>query len=75
MFLLFTLLWVLWLSKRWPNRWMPFAVMLAGILFGMVLEVLQGAVFENRSSSPVDMVADAIGCMGGLIISRKYAFN
>ncbi|HTF22137.1 MAG TPA: VanZ family protein [Chryseolinea sp.] len=50
-----------------------FYVVAAAIVYGIAIELIQGAYIPNRSYSVADMVADGIGSvMGGLFVSRQY---
>jgi VanZ family protein len=39
-----------------------------GILYGIVLEIMQGRFFSNRAYDPMDMLANSIGCLLALVL-------
>ena len=47
-------------------------VVAIAIVYGIVIEIIQGAYIPNRSYSVADMVADTIGSIiGGLFVNRQ----
>ena len=38
------------------------------VVYGALIEVLQGMIFVNRSMELADIVANAIGCLIGMVI-------
>jgi hypothetical protein len=47
-------------------------VVAVAVVYGIVIEIIQGAYIPNRSYSLADMVADAIGSVvGGLFVNRQ----
>lgn len=41
------------------------------ILYGVLMEVMQGTLFEGRSASLLDIVANSFGCVVGLLLYKK----
>jgi VanZ family protein len=44
---------------------------LIGVVFGVIIEILQATVFPNRSFDYMDMVANTIGCLIAWLILYK----
>lgn len=38
-----------------------------GVVYGIIIELLQGTVFATRSAEQLDMVANALGAMFGIV--------
>jgi len=53
------------------NHPIVFSVVL-GVLYGAMIEVLQGTIIVNRSMELADIIANAIGCILGVIIFFFY---
>ena len=49
-------------------------VVISFILYGLLLEVLQGLVFVERSADILDWIADIIGVFLGVWIFKKFPF-
>ncbi len=76
-FTLFAILVHLWLtSLNKQTKWKHLKansvqiVVIAGILLGSVLELLQGMIFASRSTEVLDLVANCAGVIGGSIVFR-----
>jgi VanZ family protein len=54
-------------NSRSPLLWLCF---LAFVLYGMLLEYMQGACFSNRSADWKDIIANSFGCVVGLLSLR-----
>lgn len=52
--------------------------LLPAVLYGGLLEVLQGAVFVDRSADVFDFIANSFGCLLGVVlfwpIARRFPF-
>jgi VanZ family protein len=48
-----------------------FQIMLFGLLYGILMEVVQEYFILNRSFDPMDILADGVGCFIGYLISAK----
>ena len=58
-------------NQRSINAALIWVVVIA-VIYGIAIEIIQGAYIPNRSYSVADMVADAIGSiMGGLFVNRQ----
>jgi VanZ family protein len=58
-------------SQRNLSRTLLFIV-LGYLVYGIVIEIIQGAFIPNRSYSLADMVADALGCgVGGILLNIR----
>ena len=42
--------------------------LVAGILYGFIMESIQGVFLNDRSFEIMDLVANSVGCLGGLFI-------
>ena len=63
------LTWAIALAKqrRLQRAWhLEFGVLVAAVIFGMVLEVIQGAWMSGRTFDWMDVVADVVGAMSSL---------
>ena len=49
-------------------------IVIALIAYGLVLELLQGLVFVERSADILDWLADSIGVLLGVVIFHKFPF-
>lgn len=58
---------------KYPSKWQRLVVV-AYLLYGLLLEVLQGSFFSGRLSDPLDWMADAVGVFVGLWLYRKFPF-
>jgi len=75
---LFLVLVILW-SKAYARknnlqantRKVFFQIMLLGILYGILMELVQKYFIPYRTFDFIDMIADAAGCAAGYIISLK----
>lgn len=65
-FALFTLLWI-------EAGYSPGIVVITGILFGGLIEILQYSLPINRSGDWEDLVADSIGAVLGFALSRVWS--
>ena len=41
------------------------------VAYGGLMEVMQGTLFEGRSASPYDFIANTIGCLAGLSLYKR----
>ncbi len=76
-FMLFAILVHLWLtSLNKQTKWKHLKansvkiVVIAGILLGSILELLQGMIFASRSTEVLDLVANCAGVICGSIFFR-----
>ncbi|MDC8005802.1 VanZ family protein [Aureisphaera galaxeae] len=65
--LVFFILTFLWLLITWKNHWLRknrvFWVSFWALLYGIIIEALQGGFFESRSADVWDTIADAVGIL------------
>ncbi|WP_461305413.1 VanZ family protein [Aureisphaera sp.] len=70
--LVFLLLSLVWLLAAWLNEWLGTGriiwVSFWALVYGIIIEVLQGGFFETRSADIWDIVADAIGILIGCFV-------
>lgn len=45
------------------------------VVYGLILEVLQGTIFVERSTDLLDWLADTIGVFIGVLIFNKFPFT
>ncbi|HPG11902.1 MAG TPA: VanZ family protein [Chitinophagaceae bacterium] len=69
MFGLLTWLWCMGLKQKTKKRF--YIIALLCLLYGISMEFVQRYCIPFRSFDPGDIVADAIGCLSGLIFSIK----
>lgn len=43
------------------------------VIYGAFLELLQDAVFEDRTADLYDFIANTVGCIAGTFIYKKYS--
>jgi hypothetical protein len=48
----------------------PIALIIC-ITYGALMELMQGTLFEGRSASVLDIVANSFGCVVGLLLYKK----
>lgn len=56
-------------SERLSNIFI--VVALAFVLYGILIEFIQGNFIRNRTMGVDDMIADALGCGVGFIVAKK----
>jgi VanZ family protein len=73
-FLIFTFLWSVAYKKQRNSeflyRYGPAISLLTGILYGIVIEILQYYIFVRRSAEISDMISDSVGCIFGYFIFK-----
>jgi hypothetical protein len=73
--LLWCLAWGTWKKPNHPKRAQKYFIAIAGVftLYGIAMEFVQLYLVANRSFDAGDVVADAVGCAAGALISlRRY---
>lgn len=72
---IFFVLLILWLrvfsKKNTLNNKIKILLLLAGAGYGIVLELLQGAVFIERSADVYDVFANTFGCILAILLFNK----
>lgn len=65
-----------WLRKRHLRYWYPFilVLMLAALIYGTIIEVLQGEITQSRSADVYDILANSLGMFIGSTVIF-YIFN
>ena len=63
----------LYKQAHWPalRFYRGFAVVLLGVLWGVVLELIQGFLLWERSAGLDDYLADIVGIFGGLFVFER----
>jgi VanZ family protein len=64
--------WFLALRKKMSDRYIKIAIILSLIFYGIILEVLQGGVTDYRTRDVFDVIANIIGILIALLLSRKF---
>lgn len=70
-FLAYAILGVLWgafwLRKREPGFWRPYLIVLlfTSLIYGTIIEILQGQITLSRSADVYDIVANTVGMLVG----------
>ena len=49
-----------------------FLLTFVAVLYGLAVEIVQGKFISNRSFDLGDLVADFIGCLGGVWLRARY---
>jgi VanZ family protein len=62
--------WAIAVRYDFPSRYKVLFIFIAGLFFSFLTEVLQ-LLAEGRSFDIYDMVADAVGLIIGLLVSRR----
>jgi VanZ family protein len=58
---------------EWPKNAVVFFTLLTGIGYGAALELMQAAVFVDRSADLYDFIANAVGAILGVLLYRTFA--
>ena len=58
-------------KKTGNNKITLIIILIVALLYGFGIELLQKYFIENRSFAWGDIAADAVGCVTGLLYSRK----
>ena len=58
-------------SASFLNRNAAYVAVVFAIPYGGLLEILQGALFENRTADVYDFIANSVGCFIGLWLVNK----
>lgn len=58
-------------STSFLNRYAAYVAVSFAIAYGGILEILQGALFENRTADVYDFIANTVGCLVGLWLVMK----
>lgn len=61
---------VLWTRAQPDKVW---GILLAGVAFGIAIEIWQGLLPIGRSPDPLDALADAVGLVAGVGLARALA--
>ncbi len=64
-------LWIVYASKNKRSRAVFLSGLLACIIYGGLLEVMQAKCFSNRSADWQDFVANSFGCLVALAAAKK----
>ena len=64
--------WFLALQKKMGNLYMKIALILFLIVYGIILEALQGGMTNYRTGDVFDVVANTIGILLALTLSKTF---
>jgi VanZ family protein len=68
----FSFLWAVSFCKQRVNLWLfahcPLVSFILGVVYGALIEILQFYIFRRRSAEWTDILADAIGSGGGVLL-------
>jgi VanZ family protein len=62
-------------KQTWWGKNPVFSAFLLSISYGILIEILQGTVFVNRSADPIDVVANTIGAILGWFVYTRIHKN
>jgi VanZ family protein len=68
MFFILTVLWCVNAFRKQSAPWTYKLIVLAGICYGGLLEVMQAKCFSNRSADWKDFVANSFGCVVAFLL-------
>lgn len=63
-----TLLWNFALQKKYKIWSLKYIIVVSVIIFGIIIEVLQGVLTKNRQADVYDVIANSAGALFALII-------
>jgi len=63
-----TLLWNFALQKKYKNWALKYIIVFVLIVYGIVIEVLQGVLTKNREADIYDVMANSAGALVALIV-------
>jgi VanZ family protein len=73
-FVVYTFLWAVGLSKQRNSDFLCrnalLAAALSGVVYGVLIEIMQYYIFVRRSAEFSDMVSDATGCLLGYVVFK-----
>ncbi|MFD2908975.1 VanZ family protein [Flavobacterium ardleyense] len=67
-YFVFTLLWYFALKKKIKNRLLKFLIVGVAIIYGIIIEVLQGVLTQNRQADIYDALANSGGALLALLV-------
>ena len=68
----FTIFWLVYWQKRKYNIWNEILVLLFAIGYGILMEILQGALTTYRTPDILDVVANSTGAIGGVLVIKGF---
>ena len=74
-YFLFYVLWRKYLNRYNPQNKLKFALVLIGIGYGMLMEVLQHFSGHHRSADWFDVIANSIGALIGYYFFERFLVN
>ena len=63
-----TLLWYVALERKYKNRLLKFLIVGASIIYGIIIEILQGVLTQNRQADVYDALANSVGAFLALLV-------
>lgn len=67
-YFVFTLLWYLALEKKIKKKSLKFVIVGAAIIYGIIIEVLQGVLTQDRQADIYDALANTGGAFVALLV-------
>jgi len=64
--------WLLALQKKMSNLYSKFALIFSLIIYGIILEVLQGGITNYRTGDFYDVIANTIGVLLAVLLINKF---
>lgn len=63
-----TLLWYVALERKYKNRLLKFLIVGPSIIYGIIIEILQGVLTQNRQADVYDALANSAGAFLALLV-------
>lgn len=63
-----TLLWYVALKRKYKNRLLKFLIVGVSIIYGIIIEILQGVLTQNRQADVYDALANSAGAFLALLV-------
>ena len=63
-----TLLWYVALERKYKNRLLKFLIVGASVIYGIIIEILQGVLTQNRQADVYDALANSAGAFLALLV-------
>ena len=63
-----TLLWYVALERKYKNRLLKFLIAGASVIYGIIIEILQGVLTQNRQADVYDALANSAGAFLALLV-------
>ena len=74
-YFLFYILWFLYFISKKNHPKLYWIILLGSIGFGIMIEVVQGLIGNNRTPDSLDVFANSVGAFCGLLVSIYFLSN